>query len=114
MTNDKGSELVEMLVKLSRISDKVTKQLEEHKVLIRAFEGETFESIDGSTVTVGRASKGRVDGTKLEFSDEVYHSLDEDMKRLLEKLGLVKVVPKTVKAMAAKVTVKLAPTKIKA
>lgn len=113
MSNDNGQSTAEKIVTLTRVFDKVNRQLEDCKVEIRSYEGETFTTEDESTVTVGRASKLRNDGTKLELSEEKYHELDDEVKELLSEKGVVLVVPKTIRASAAKVSVKLANEKIK-
>lgn len=100
--------IVENIVNLDRNIKALTVLLDENKDLIKEFPGEKFTARDGSTVSVSKKTEDRVDGTKVVFDEEKYLSMDADIRASLDKMGIVKVVPKTVKGSAPRVTIKQA------
>lgn len=99
---------VELIVTLER-SIQISKEAQDkNKNILRQFyPNSKFTSTDGSIVSVSKETSDRTDGTKLEFSEEKYAELPPEIKAVLERTGVIKLVPKIVKGQSPKITVKL-------
>lgn len=100
--------LAENLVQLTITTAPLLGQMEQLKAELRAWAGQSFETTDGSKVTISKASEDRVEGLTTVFNEIAYLQLPLELRSQLEVAGVVKVLPKVIKAATPKVTVKLA------
>lgn len=105
---EKGQLSAEVIVELEREIKPYQERIDEEKQFLREyFPDEKFTTEDGSTVSVGKETFDRQTGTKIEFNEFKYAELDSEMKAALDRLGVVRIVPKMTKGQKPKITVKL-------